>query len=152
MPASQRNAAPYRRYATYREAVTITLATAAGLPPLTPARQLTRWSPDVLAVAGAAAAGYALRARRVRRRGGGWPAAATFWFLAGGLGSLVVVGCSFLGTHSRVLFWPLAVQDVLLLTLVPVGLTLGPRSRCGGRPAQGHTGPVRAPPGGSCGC
>jgi len=32
---------------------------------------------------------------------------------------------SFLGTYSRVLFWPLAVQDVLLMTLVPVGLTLG---------------------------
>ena len=126
-PASPRNAAPYRRSAAYRGAVTIGLATAAGLSPLTPARWLTGWSPDVpvLAVAGAAAAGYALRARRVRGLGGGWPAAATFWFLAGGLGSLVVVGCSFLGTYSRVLFWPLAVQDVLLLTLVPVGLTLG---------------------------
>ena len=127
LPAPQRNAAPYRRYETYRGAVTITLATAAGLPPLTSARWLTGWSPDVpvLVVAGAAAAGYALRARRLRERGGAWPAAATFWFLAGGLGSLVVVACSFVGTYSRVLFWPLAVQDVLLLTLVPVGLTLG---------------------------
>lgn len=100
---------------------------AAGLPPLTPVRWLTGWSPDVpvLAIVGAAAAVYASRARRVRGRGGGWPAAATFWFFAGGLGSLVVVGCSFLGTYSRVLFWPLAVQDVLLLTLVPIGLTLG---------------------------
>lgn len=50
---------------------------------------------------------------------------ATAWFLAGGLGSLAVVTCSSLGTYSRVLFWPLAVQDVLLLTLVPVRLALG---------------------------
>jgi cytochrome c oxidase assembly factor CtaG len=32
---------------------------------------------------------------------------------------------SFLGTYDRVLLWPLAVQDVLLLTVVPIGLTLG---------------------------
>ena len=127
LPAHQRNAAPDLRYETYRRAVTITLAAAAGLPSLTSARWLTGWSPDVpvLVVAGAAAAVYALRARRLRERGGAWPAAVTFWFLAGGLGSLVVVACSFVGTYSRVLFWPLAVQDVLLLTLVPVGLTLG---------------------------
>ena len=145
LPAPKQDAAPYHRCATYRGAVSVTLATASGLPPLTSTRWLTGWSPDVpvLAVAGAAAAGYVLRARQVRERGGEWSGAATSWFLAGGLGSLVVVACSFLGTYSRVLFWPLAVQDVLLLTLVPVGLTLGRPVALwrSGRPGPSRPGP-----------
>jgi cytochrome c oxidase assembly factor CtaG len=68
---------------------------------------------------------YVLAVRLVRARGGYWDRAATGWFAGVGVGSLLLVTCSFLGTYSRVLFWPLAVQDVLLMTLVPVGLTLG---------------------------
>lgn len=88
---------------------------------------MTEWSFDgpMVAIAGAAAVVYVLGARRVRECGGQWPASATSWFLGAGLGSLVLVACSFLGTYSRVLFWPLAVQDVPLLTIVPIGLTLG---------------------------
>lgn len=123
------------------------LAVVSGMPPLTYARWLTAWSPDVpvLIISAAVGAVYGLAVRRIQQRGGTWPAAATSWFLAAGLGSLMLVTCSFLGTYSRVLFWPLAVQDVLLLTLVPVGLTLGrpvalwrtyrPTSSRGPRPA-----------------
>jgi cytochrome c oxidase assembly factor CtaG len=101
--------------------------TAALVVPLTTARALTGWSIDgpVLVAALCAAAAYVLAVRRVRARGGDWPRSATGWFVIGGLGTLVVVTCSFLGVYARVLFWPLAVQDVLLLSLVPVGLTLG---------------------------
>ncbi|MBC7375445.1 MAG: cytochrome c oxidase assembly protein, partial [Frankiales bacterium] len=90
--------------------------------PLTSGRWLTGWSLDlpVLVVVVVAAVVYVAATRRVRGRGGSWSTPATAWFLVGGLGSLTVVTCSFLGTYSRVLFWPLAVQDVLLLTLVPV--------------------------------
>ena len=103
------------------------MTTTASQVPLTPGRWLTGWSLDVpvIVVMVVAAVVYVATAHRLRGRGGSWPATATAWFLAGGLGSLAVVTCSFLGTYSRVLFWPLAVQDVLLLTLVPVGLTLG---------------------------
>lgn len=116
--------------------------------PLTPGRWLTGWSVDVpmVLVTVLLSLLYLSAVRKVHRRGGAWPVQATAWFLVGGLGSLLAVTCSFLGTYSRVLFWPLAVQDVLLLTLVPVGLTLGrpvalfraahPRSQ-----ASGVTGP-----------
>ena len=104
------------------------LAQVAGpLAPLTPLREATAWSADVpvLVVAVLVSGAYLLAVRGVRARGGQWQATTTGWFLVGGVGSLLVVTCSFLGTYSRVLFWPLAVQDVLLMTLVPVGLTLG---------------------------
>jgi cytochrome c oxidase assembly factor CtaG len=92
------------------------------LPELTPSRWLTAWSFDlpVAVTVVLLAAGYLALARRVE-----WPRTSTAWFLTAGLGSLVVVTMSFLGTYQEVLLWPLAVQDVLLLTLVPVGLTLG---------------------------
>lgn len=95
--------------------------------PLTSARWLTAWSPNALALALVvlAVAAYFLAVRRVRAGGGHWDRASTCWFAGVGVGSLLLVTCSFLGTYSRVLFWPLAVQDVLLMTLVPVGLTLG---------------------------
>lgn len=99
----------------------------ASLPPLTPARWLTQWSLNVpaLLLAGFVVVPYVLAVRRVRSRGGQWPRSSTGWFVGVGVGSWLLVTCSFLGTYSRVLFWPLAVQDVLLMTLVPVGVTLG---------------------------
>ena len=92
------------------------------LPALTPQEWLTGWSlaPVPLLLAAGLAAGYLLLAR-----GRSWPRGRTLWWLLGGVGSLVVVTQSFLGTYDRARFWPLAVQDVLLLTLVPLGLTLG---------------------------
>ena len=100
---------------------------AVDLPELTPSRWLTAWSLDLpvaLALL-AVAVGYLALVRRERHRGRPWSRAATAWFLLGGLGPVVVATMSFLGTYDLVLLWPLAVQDVLLLTLVPVGLTLG---------------------------
>jgi putative copper resistance protein D len=97
------------------------------LPPLTTARWLTEWSVDVpvLVASVLAIAVYGVAVRRVRAEGGRWSVGASCWFVVGGIGSLLLITCSFLGTYSRTLFWPLAVQDVLLLTLVPVALTLG---------------------------
>ncbi|MGZ6827577.1 MAG: cytochrome c oxidase assembly protein, partial [Mycobacteriales bacterium] len=94
------------------------------LPELTPARWLTAWSLDrpVAVTVLALAVGYLLLVRRAREP---WPWSRTAWFVGAGLGSAVVVTMSFLGTYDRVLLWPLACQDVLLLTVVPIGLTLG---------------------------
>ncbi len=97
------------------------------LPPLTGDRWLTGVSVDlpVLVLVAALAAAYLTGVRRLRHRGTAWSGASTAWFLGGGLGALVLVTCSALGTYERTLFWVLAVQDVLVLTVVPVGLTLG---------------------------
>jgi cytochrome c oxidase assembly factor CtaG len=94
------------------------------LPELTPQRWLTAWSLDlpVLVLVLALTAGYLLLVRRSREP---WPRRSTALFVLAGLGTLVLTTMSFLGTYDRVLLWPLAVQDVLLLTVVPVGLTLG---------------------------
>ncbi len=122
----------------------------AALPPLTPARWLTQWSLNVpaLLLAGLVVLVYVLAARRVRLRGGQWDRSSTSWFVCVGVGSWLLVTCSILGTYSRVLFWPLAVQDVLLMTLVPVGVTLGRpvalwrsvRPRSGRQPRRGVVG------------
>lgn len=95
--------------------------------PLTQHSIWTAWSPDapMLALAGCLVLGYALGVTTAVRRNDPWRATSTAWFLLGGVGTLVIATCSFLGTYSRTLFWPLAVQDVLLLTVVPVGLTMG---------------------------
>ena len=93
-----------------------------GRAPLTLGRAFTAWSVDlpVLVLVGAALAAYLLAARRVP----GWRGRDTGWFAAG-LATLVVVTMSSLGTYDHALFWVLGVQDVLLMTLVPIGLTLG---------------------------
>ncbi len=98
------------------------MSLAVELPALTAGRACTAWSVDlpVLGLVLAALAAYVAGARRVP----GWRALDTAWF-AGGLLTLVVVTMSGLGTYDHVLFWVLAVQDVLVMTLVPIGLTLG---------------------------
>ncbi len=92
------------------------------MPPLTLVRAFTAWSVDlpVLVLVVAAVAAYVAGTRRRP----GWRGRDTAWFVAG-LGSLVVVTMSSLGTYDHVLFWVLGVQDVLVMTLVPIGLTLG---------------------------
>ena len=88
----------------------------------------TSWTLDlpVLLVVLAAAGLYLAGVRRVRRAGQPWPAGRTVAFLAGGTGALVVIATmSFLGVYQRVLFWPRAVQNVLLLLVAPLFLTLG---------------------------
>jgi cytochrome c oxidase assembly factor CtaG len=92
------------------------------VPPLSAARCLTTWSLDVPVTVAlvVAAAGYLWARGRVP----GWPAARLTAFLLG-LAGVLAVKTSFLAAYDHTLFWVLAVQDVLLLTLVPFALVLG---------------------------
>lgn len=90
--------------------------------PLTPGRSLTTWHLDVpvTVVVVLAVATYLLLARRVRD----WPVTRTASFVGGAL-LVVVMRSSFLSTYDYVLMWPLAAEDVLLLTLIPLPLVVG---------------------------
>lgn len=92
------------------------------VPPLTVARYLTSWTLDLPVVLALAAISvcYLLATTRVRN----WPVARTATFLLGMVG-ILAVKTSFLAVYDHTLFWALAVQDVLLLALIPVGLVLG---------------------------
>jgi cytochrome c oxidase assembly factor CtaG len=98
-----------------------------GPPPLSWGNAWAQWRIDlpVLAVVLAAGVAYLLAVARVRRGGlsWGWPRAAAF--LAGGLGSIVIATMSVFGVYDRTLFWPNAVQNMLLLSLCPVLLGFG---------------------------
>lgn len=90
--------------------------------PLSWERVFTAWTPDfpalvfVLLLGG----GYGYLARRVP----GWPRGRTVAFLAG-LATILLVTCTFLGVYDRVLFWPRAIQTVVLLMITPLLLALG---------------------------
>ena len=118
------------------------LVTSATPLPLTPLRLFTAWVVDLpmLATAAMLVLGYLRAVRRATVRGVAWSPSATRWFLGAGVGSLVLATMSSLGAYDRVLFWPLAIQDVLLLTFVPVGLTLGRPIAIwrAGRPERAH--------------
>ncbi|GLY68213.1 cytochrome c oxidase assembly protein [Amycolatopsis taiwanensis] len=92
------------------------------IAPLSWERVFTAWTPDfaalvfVLILGG----GYIHLARRVP----GWSRVRTGAFLAG-LATILLVTCSFLGVYDRVLFWPRAVQTVVLLMVTPLLLALG---------------------------
>ncbi|MBO0815759.1 MAG: cytochrome c oxidase assembly protein [Actinobacteria bacterium] len=75
-------------------------------PPLTPARAVTSWTPDVpvLVVVLAAALLYLAGMRRIRRSGRPWPRAWAVAFLIGGTGTVVIATMSFLGVYQHVLF------------------------------------------------
>ncbi|MEW2294952.1 cytochrome c oxidase assembly protein [Streptomyces sp. NPDC006743] len=90
-------------------------------------RLLTSWQPDVPALVLVAVLGglYGWGVLRLRRRGGSWPVARTAAFVLLGLGALVVATMSALAVYDHVLFWPAAVQNVLLDLLAPLGLALG---------------------------
>jgi cytochrome c oxidase assembly factor CtaG len=87
---------------------------------------LTSWTPDpgglvLLLVLGVP---YVLAVRRVRLGGQHWPPGRSVAYGAGLLG-IVVATMSFLGVYAHVLFWVTSVQMALLLTVVPVMLSLG---------------------------
>jgi putative copper resistance protein D len=95
--------------------------------PLGGTHVLTSWRLDVptLVVVVLLGAWYCHGVWRLRRRGerwGRWPA---FAFLVLGLGSLVLVTMSSLGVYDRVLFWPRAVQYIVLLGVSPLLLAMG---------------------------
>ncbi|WP_427888655.1 cytochrome c oxidase assembly protein [Kribbella sp. GL6] len=95
--------------------------------PLTVGDALRAWTVDGPVLVGVLVVGavYLAGVWRVRRSGGVWPVWRTLVFFGAGLGSVVVLTMSFLGTYDRVLFWPYAVQNVLLLALTPVLLAFG---------------------------
>ncbi len=106
---------------------TLTASGYTGPPELTVTRAFTSWTLDLPVLLAVLAAGglYLAGVRRVRRAGQPWPAVRAVAFLAGGTGALVIATMSFLGVYQGVLFWPRAVQNVLLLLAAPLFLTLG---------------------------
>ncbi|WP_405773978.1 cytochrome c oxidase assembly protein [Streptomyces sp. NBC_00859] len=62
---------------------------------------------------------------RLRRRGEQWSAGRTAVFALLGLGTIVVATMSALAVYDEVLFWPAAVQNILLDLIAPLGLALG---------------------------
>jgi cytochrome c oxidase assembly factor CtaG len=97
------------------------------LPALTGARFFDTWRLDAAALAAVVLLGvaYALGVRRKRRAGERWPLWRTAAFYVLGLGTLVVATMSSLAVYDRVLFWPAAVQNILLDLFAPLGLALG---------------------------
>jgi cytochrome c oxidase assembly factor CtaG len=95
----------------------------AALPPLTAANAPTAWTfaPAVAVAVVVLAAAYLWGVRRVKR----WPLARTLFFLVAGLGSWALMSMSFIGTYDTTLFWPRAVQTVILLMVTPLFLALG---------------------------
>ncbi|MFE9408546.1 cytochrome c oxidase assembly protein [Streptomyces sp. NPDC006704] len=104
-----------------------------GLPELTTGRLLTVWRPDAAALLliVVLAALYGWGVLRLRRRGEPWPMARTAAFAFIGLGALAVATMSALAVYDTELFWPAAVQNVLLDLIAPLGLALGDPLRLG---------------------
>ncbi|MEU9993391.1 cytochrome c oxidase assembly protein [Streptomyces sp. NPDC048045] len=100
---------------------------AAELPELTAGRLLSSWQLDVPALLLVVVLGalYGWGVVRLRRRGEPWPPARTAVFVVLGLGALVVATMSSLAVYDHVLFWPAAVQNILLDLVAPLGLALG---------------------------
>ncbi|GHJ99939.1 hypothetical protein SY2F82_17370 [Streptomyces sp. Y2F8-2] len=101
--------------------------TTASLPQLSTGRLLSSWHLDVPALLLVLLLGtlYGWGVLRLRRRGEPWPAARTAAFALLGLGTLVVATMSALAVYDHALFWPAAVQNVLLDLIAPLGLALG---------------------------
>ncbi|WP_019073314.1 cytochrome c oxidase assembly protein [Streptomyces hokutonensis] len=97
------------------------------LPQLTVGRLFSSWQADVPALLVVVLLGglYGWGVLRLRRRGESWPVARTLAFAVFGLGTIVVATMSALAVYDRVLFWPAAVQNVLLDLIAPLGLALG---------------------------
>ncbi|MFI1172009.1 cytochrome c oxidase assembly protein [Streptomyces melanogenes] len=100
---------------------------AAELPPPTWGDFPAQWQLDLPALALVAVLGglYGWGVLRLRRRGEPWPVARTAAFAVLGLGTIVVATMSALAVYDTVLFWPAAVQNVLLDLVAPLGLALG---------------------------
>jgi cytochrome c oxidase assembly factor CtaG len=109
-----------------RSVLTLALTT----PPLTLDRVFTAWrlEPGVLVTAAALTGAYAWGLRRRGRLVGSslgpWPTGRTAAFL-GGVATILLVGCSFLGVYDDALFWVRAVQNTVLLMVTPMLIALG---------------------------
>lgn len=95
-------------------------------PPLTVLQVFTAWraQPGVLAAAAVLGGGYAAAVARTRRAGRPWPRVRVVCWAAG-VATILLVGCSFLGVYDDTLFWVRAVQNIVLLMVVPLLLALG---------------------------
>ena len=105
-----------------------TTALSAGqLAELTAGRLLSSWQLDIpaLLLIAALATLYGWGVRRIHRRGERWSPARTAAFALLGLGALTVATMSGLAVYDHVLFWPAAVQNILLDLVAPLGLALG---------------------------
>ncbi|MET8723084.1 cytochrome c oxidase assembly protein [Streptomyces misionensis] len=105
-----------------------TAALSAGsLPELTLGRALGSWQPDVPALILIVLLGglYGWGVLRVHRSGGSWSPGRSAAFALLGLGGLAVATMSSLAVYDHELFWPAAVQNVLLDLIAPLGLALG---------------------------
>ncbi|MGV9248478.1 cytochrome c oxidase assembly protein [Streptomyces sp. NPDC003710] len=97
------------------------------LAELTTGRLLSSWQLDVPALLLVVVLGglYGWGVTRLHRRGESWPLARLAAFALLGLGTLVVATMSGLAVYDHVLFWPAAVQNILLDLVAPLGLALG---------------------------
>ncbi|MFJ2959127.1 cytochrome c oxidase assembly protein [Streptomyces sp. NPDC087270] len=97
------------------------------LPELTGSRFLGTWQLDGVALAAVLLLGavYGYGVRRRLASGGRWPLWRVAVFYVFGLGTLVFATMSALAVYNRVLFWPAAVQNILLDLFAPLGLALG---------------------------
>ncbi|MBC9727830.1 cytochrome c oxidase assembly protein [Streptomyces sp. TRM68367] len=93
----------------------------------TAGRLLSSWQLDVPALLLVIVLGvlYGWGVARLRRRGEPWPPARVAAFVLIGLGGLVAATMSGLAVYDHVLFWPAAVQNILLDLVAPLGLALG---------------------------
>jgi cytochrome c oxidase assembly factor CtaG len=97
------------------------------VPELTLTRFLDTWRPDPVALTAVLLLGalYAAGMIRRHRTGQGWSSVRAAAFVLLGLGTIVVATMSALAVYDRVLFWPAAVQNILLDLVAPLGLALG---------------------------
>ncbi|MEU5434345.1 cytochrome c oxidase assembly protein [Streptomyces sp. NPDC020719] len=100
---------------------------AAELPRLTWGNFPSHWQLDVPALVLVVVLGalYGWGVLRLRRRGEPWSVVRTAVFAVLGLGTIVFATMSALAVYDEVLFWPAAVQNMLLDLIAPLGLALG---------------------------
>ncbi|MEV5505379.1 cytochrome c oxidase assembly protein [Streptomyces orinoci] len=100
---------------------------ASALPAPTSARLFGTWQADPFGLVLIAVLGglYAWGVIRLARRGELWSPVRTALFTLLGLGTIAVATMSSLAVYDRELFWPAAVQNILLDLVAPLGLALG---------------------------
>jgi cytochrome c oxidase assembly factor CtaG len=98
-----------------------------GPPQLTLGRAFTEWTADPVMIALVVVLGgcYLWTVLKVRRGGGQWGTGRVIAFCGLGLGFLVIATMSWVGVYQPVLFYPRAVQTVLLVLVVPLFLAMG---------------------------
>ncbi|MFI9723220.1 cytochrome c oxidase assembly protein [Streptomyces sp. NPDC052396] len=100
---------------------------ASALPAPTSGRLFSTWQADPFGLALIAVLGglYAWGVVRLARRGERWSPVRTAVFALLGLGTIAGATMSSLAVYGRELFWPAAVQNILLDLVAPLGLALG---------------------------